>query len=108
MPATKRACSRVAKSCEAWPRNLPSCLRAPRPFVTAVPSRPPLSLPRAGRLRRALEALGPIFAKFGKMLSTRRALLPPDIADELAKLQARVPPFPSAQVIATLARIYGK
>ncbi|MGH6624353.1 MAG: ubiquinone biosynthesis regulatory protein kinase UbiB, partial [Burkholderiaceae bacterium] len=50
---------------------------------------------RAVRLRRALEDLGPIFVKFGQVLSTRRDLLPPDIADELAKLQDRVPPFDS-------------
>ncbi len=49
------------------------------------------------RLRLALEALGPIFVKFGQMLSTRRDLVPLDIADELAKLQDRVPPFPSAE-----------
>ena len=53
-----------------------------------------LSAPRAVRLRLALEDLGPIFVKFGQVLSTRRDLLPPDIADELAKLQDRVPPFP--------------
>ena len=82
--------------------------RALRPFVNAVLFRRDLSLPRAVRLRRALEDLGPIFVKFGQMLSTRRDLLPTDIADELAKLQDRVPPFPSEQVIATLARIYGK
>ena len=49
---------------------------------------------RAERLRLALETLGPIFIKFGQALSTRRDLLPPDLADELAKLQDRVPPFP--------------
>ncbi len=49
---------------------------------------------RAERLRLALEELGPIFVKFGQLLSTRRDLLPIDIADELAKLQDRVPPFP--------------
>jgi len=48
---------------------------------------------RGERLRRALETLGPIFVKFGQVLSTRRDLLPPDLADELAKLQDRVPPF---------------
>jgi ubiquinone biosynthesis protein len=53
--------------------------------------------PRGERLRLAFERLGPIFIKFGQVLSTRRDLLPPDIADELAKLQDRVPPFPSAQ-----------
>jgi|TARA_B110000967_G_C18880489_1_gene560764 ubiquinone biosynthesis protein len=48
---------------------------------------------RSVRLRMALEALGPIFIKFGQMLSTRRDLLPIDIANELAKLQDQVPPF---------------
>jgi len=52
--------------------------------------------PQAVRLRRALEDLGPIFVKFGQVLSTRRDLLPPDIADELAQLQDNVPPFDSA------------
>jgi ubiquinone biosynthesis protein len=64
--------------------------------------------PRAVRLRRALEALGPIFVKFGQVLSTRRDLLPPDIADELAKLQDRVPPFPAEQAVAMLERVYGR
>ena len=50
---------------------------------------------RGVRLRQALEDLGPIFVKFGQVLSTRRDLLPPDVADELAKLQDRVPPFAS-------------
>ena len=50
--------------------------------------------PRAVRLRRTLEDLGPIFVKFGQILSTRRDLLPEDIADEFASLQDRVPPFP--------------
>ncbi|MBI3898131.1 MAG: ubiquinone biosynthesis regulatory protein kinase UbiB [Gammaproteobacteria bacterium] len=50
--------------------------------------------PRAVRLREALEELGPVFVKFGQMLSTRPDLLPPDIAEELAKLQDQVPPFP--------------
>ncbi|HEY1392619.1 MAG TPA: AarF/UbiB family protein, partial [Methylibium sp.] len=53
-----------------------------------------LDAPRGERLRQALERLGPIFVKFGQVLSTRRDLLPADIADELAKLQDRVPPFP--------------
>jgi ubiquinone biosynthesis protein len=67
-----------------------------------------LTEPRAVRLRRALEALGPIFVKFGQVLSTRRDLLPPDIADELARLQDRVPPFPAGQAVATLERAYGR
>ncbi len=48
---------------------------------------------RGERLRLALESLGPIFVKFGQILSTRRDLLPDDVADELARLQDRVPPF---------------
>jgi ubiquinone biosynthesis protein len=64
--------------------------------------------PRAVRLRLALEALGPIFVKFGQMLSTRRDLMPVDIADELARLQDQVPPFPSAQAIAILEANYSK
>ena len=66
------------------------------------------SAPRAERLRRALESLGPIFVKFGQMLSTRRDLMPADIADELARLQDQVPPFPSAQAIALLEGVYKK
>ena len=50
--------------------------------------------PRGVRVRLALEELGPIFVKFGQLLSTRRDLLPEDIVDELARLQDRVPPFP--------------
>ncbi|MEE4192233.1 MAG: ubiquinone biosynthesis regulatory protein kinase UbiB [Halieaceae bacterium] len=52
---------------------------------------------RGERLRLALEDLGPVFIKFGQMLSTRRDLLPEDIADELARLQDNVPPFPAEQ-----------
>ncbi len=54
-------------------------------------------VPRGVRIRRALEDLGPIFVKFGQILSTRRDLLPDDIADELARLQDRVPPFPAVE-----------
>jgi len=54
-------------------------------------------LSRGARLRRALEELGPIFIKFGQLLSTRRDLVPLDIADELAYLQDQVPPFDGAQ-----------
>jgi ubiquinone biosynthesis protein len=79
-----------------------------RPAAHAVTFWRDTSAPRATRLRLALEELGPIFVKFGQVLSTRRDLLPPDIADELAKLQDRVPPFSTEQVHATLARVYGK
>ncbi len=67
-----------------------------------------LSQPRAVRLRLALEALGPIFVKFGQVLSTRRDFLPADIADELAKLQDQVPPFAPELVLAALERAYRK
>jgi len=63
--------------------------------------------PRGVRLRRALERLGPIFVKFGQVLSTRRDVLPLDVADELAKLQDRVPPFPSDQAAALVERAFG-
>ncbi|MDQ6916358.1 MAG: ubiquinone biosynthesis regulatory protein kinase UbiB [Pseudomonadota bacterium] len=79
-----------------------------RPTVRTVTFWRNLSAPRAQRLRLALQELGPIFVKFGQVLSTRRDLLPTDIADELAGLQDRVPPFPSEQVVATLQRVYGK
>ena len=67
-----------------------------------------LEAPRGQRLREALERLGPIFVKFGQVLSTRRDLMPPDIAEELARLQDRVPPFPSAVAVATIERAFGK
>jgi ubiquinone biosynthesis protein len=67
-----------------------------------------LDAPRGERLRLALERLGPIFVKFGQVLSTRRDLLPRDVADELAKLQDRVPPFPGAQAVALVERAFGR
>ncbi|MBA4288195.1 MAG: ubiquinone biosynthesis regulatory protein kinase UbiB [Pseudomonas sp.] len=60
------------------------------------------TLSRGARLRLALEELGPIFIKFGQVLSTRRDLLPLDIADELAKLQDQVPPFDPAKAQALI------
>lgn len=62
--------------------------------------------PLGVRIRLALEELGPIFVKFGQALSTRRDLLPTDIADELARLQDRVPPFPGKQAVSILTEIY--
>ena len=64
--------------------------------------------PRAVRIRRALEDLGPIFVKFGQALSTRPDLLPPDIAEELARLQDSVPPFPGLEARMIIERAYGK
>jgi len=59
------------------------------------------------RIRRTLEDLGPIFVKFGQLLSTRRDLLPDDLADELARLQDRVPPFAGAEARALIEKAYG-
>jgi ubiquinone biosynthesis protein len=67
-----------------------------------------LDAPRGQRLREALEQLGPIFVKFGQVLSTRRDLLPVDISDELALLQDRVPPFGSEVAVATIERAFRK
>ncbi|MCC7488967.1 MAG: ubiquinone biosynthesis regulatory protein kinase UbiB, partial [Gammaproteobacteria bacterium] len=64
--------------------------------------------PRGVRLREALQELGPIYVKFGQSVSTRQDLLPADIGVELAKLQDQVPPFPSEQALAELARAYGR
>ncbi len=63
--------------------------------------------PRAVRLREALEELGPIFVKFGQVLSTRPDLLPEDIAEELARLQDQVPPFPGDEAVAIIERALG-
>ncbi|SOZ61463.1 2-octaprenylphenol hydroxylase of ubiquinone biosynthetic pathway [Cupriavidus taiwanensis] len=65
-------------------------------------------MPRGVRLRLALTRLGPIFVKFGQVLSTRRDLMPPDIADELAKLQDQVPPFDSAVAVRIIERSLGR
>jgi ubiquinone biosynthesis protein len=83
-------------------------LRPVRFFFYLAPRRRDSSAPLGERIRLALEELGPIFVKFGQALSTRRDLLPPDIADELAKLQDAVPPFPTEQVIEILEGAYGK
>ena len=83
-------------------------LRPMRFLFYLAPRRRDSSAPLGERLRLALEELGPIFVKFGQAISTRRDLLPPDIADELAKLQDAVPPFPGEQVIGILEGAYGK
>jgi ubiquinone biosynthesis protein len=75
-------------------------------FVRALAGR--TGEPRGQRLREALETLGPIFVKFGQVLSTRRDLLPLDIADELAKLQDRVPPFAPDLAVAEVERSLGR
>ncbi|MDQ2702686.1 MAG: AarF/UbiB family protein, partial [Pseudomonadota bacterium] len=67
-------------------------LKLMRPFVPRA-SREIAAQPRGVRLRLALQELGPIFVKFGQILSTRRDLLPPDIVDDLALLQDQVAPF---------------
>jgi len=64
--------------------------------------------PRGVRIRRALEDLGPIYVKFGQILSTRRDLLPDDIALELAKLQDQVPPFPGEQARKIVEKALGE
>ncbi|WP_294637305.1 ubiquinone biosynthesis regulatory protein kinase UbiB [uncultured Aquabacterium sp.] len=67
-----------------------------------------LDAPRGQRLREALERLGPIFVKFGQMLSTRRDLIPADVADELARLQDRVPPFPGEESVRLIEKALGR
>ena len=80
-------------------------LRAARWCLLAGP-RPPPTSPRGRRVREALQELGPIFVKFGQTLSTRRDLLPADVANELAKLQDDVPPFDPQMARAELEKIY--
>ncbi len=63
---------------------------------------------RGTRIRMALEELGPIFVKFGQIISTRRDLIPDDIANELAKLQDQVPPFPDSVSRKLIESAYGK
>ncbi|MBV7418652.1 ubiquinone biosynthesis regulatory protein kinase UbiB [Comamonas sp. CMM03] len=67
-----------------------------------------LDAPRGVRLREALESLGPIFVKFGQVLSTRSDLMPPDVAEELAKLQDRVPPFDPQIAVDTIEKSFRK
>lgn len=83
-------------------------LRPTRFVFYILPRRRDSSAPRGERIRLALEELGPIFVKFGQAISTRRDLLPPDIATELAKLQDRVPPFPAAEAMEIMSDSYGE
>lgn len=87
-------------------RGLNSRVLAGTLFVLRLGRR--FSAPRGQRIREALESLGPIFVKFGQVLSTRRDLLPEDIANELALLQDQVPPFPSVQAIAAIEKAFGR
>ena len=64
--------------------------------------------PRGERLRLALSEMGPIFVKFGQIMSTRRDMIPPDIADELALLQDQVPPFPGQEAKAIVEQALEK
>jgi ubiquinone biosynthesis protein len=66
------------------------------------------SRPRGERLRLALESLGPVFVKFGQLLSVRPDLIPEDLTRELSKLQDAVPPVPWPQIAATLDAAFGK
>jgi len=88
-----------------WPTSRARFLLA---LLRPVLPQSPLSIPRAIRLRLALEALGPLFVKFGQILSTRRDLLPEDLATELAKLQDQVPPFPGQQAIHIIEKAQGQ
>lgn len=83
-------------------------LRPLRFIFYLSPTRRNKSAPVGERIRLALEELGPIFVKFGQAISTRRDLLPRDIADELAKLQDAVPPFPAEQAIEIIDAAYGE
>ena len=83
-------------------------LRPLRFLFLLAPRRRDKSAPPGERIRLALEELGPIFVKFGQAISTRRDLLPPDIASELAKLQDAVPPFPAEQAVQILEGAYGR
>lgn len=83
-------------------------LRPLRFLFYLLPRRSDSSAPLGERIRLALEELGPIFVKFGQVVSTRRDLLPREIANELAKLQDAVPPFPAEQAVAVLNEAYGR
>jgi ubiquinone biosynthesis protein len=83
-------------------RALSVLLGLPLPPVSQIKN-----LSRGERLRLALEELGPIFIKFGQLLSTRRDMVPEDIADELASLQDDVPPFNEQEALAIIEKALG-
>jgi len=83
-------------------------LRPLRFFFYLFPRSGDRSEPLGKRIRLALLELGPIFVKFGQAVSTRRDLLPSDMADELAMLQDRVPPFPAERAVEIMEKAYGK
>ena len=83
-------------------------LRPLRFFFYLFPRSADRGDPLGKRIRLALQELGPIFVKFGQAVSTRRDLVPAGIADELALLQDRVPPFPGEQAAGILTKLYGQ
>ncbi len=83
-------------------------LRPLRFMFVVFPRRVDRSTSLGKRIRLALQELGPIFVKFGQAISTRRDLLPRDIADELAKLQDEVPPFPADEALRIIEAAYGR
>ena len=87
--------------------RVPGWVRTARVFVPAA-SADVARLSRGARLRLALQELGPIFVKFGQVLSTRRDLVPPDVADELALLQDQVQPFDGAQAARIVEQALGR
>lgn len=84
-----------------WPIRIAQWFFPPRWIIPARGS-------EGYRLRRALETLGPVFVKFGQILSTRRDLLPPEMATELAYLQDRVPSFSSKKARAIIEEALGQ
>lgn len=77
-------------------------------WLLRLPPKRSRRAPLGARIRVALEELGPIFVKFGQAVSTRRDLLPAEVADELAKLQDQVPPFSTGEALDILAEAFGR
>lgn len=88
---------------DTLPRNARLALRCAPLRLLPAPA-----APRAVRIREALQDLGPVFIKFGQMLSTRRDLLPPDVAEELARLQDKVPPFDQREAVSIIEGSLGR